>query len=224
MDEMTQPPTRYAELVAELGPPLGVEAARTRWGTLVAAAEKGTATLVVLESGPEAGSRWAAIAPLSKVADVARCPVWPLATARAQLGGLVAAATDWQDGTPQVLTRHRRPVAAVIPATTLVGLPPEGERIDVDRLLQDGGTITLSYDPGCEGFTFEDGSFNEPEPARYIATATDPDGSPAGIGEGDTAAEAVLRLWRTPNRLYSAEPPFGDRQAAGRDTSPEPRF
>ncbi|MFJ3221318.1 type II toxin-antitoxin system prevent-host-death family antitoxin [Kitasatospora sp. NPDC086801] len=230
-------PPWYADLAAELGEPLGVEKARPRWGALVAAAEQGTPTLLTLDTGPEAGHlRWAALVPLDKVPipqdERDRCPLWPLSDARDRLGDLVAAAGDWQKGYPQILTRHRRPVAAVISASFLVarplgadpqgGHPPVAERVDLDQLLQDGGTVTLSFDPGVEGFTFEDGSFNEPEPARYIATAADPDGTHVGTGEGDTVAEAMLRLWRIPADQYSTEPPFGDRTTS-RNTAPEPR-
>lgn len=99
-------------------------------------------------------------------------------------------------------------LAATIGALTLVDLPPDGERIEVDTLLRQGGTITLHFNPGHDGATDEDGDMvQEPIPAGYIAIARE-DGREVGHGEGDSVAEALLRLWRTPARLYSAEPPF----------------
>ncbi|MFI0901762.1 hypothetical protein [Streptomyces sp. NPDC020983] len=215
-------PPRYAELVQQWGPPVGVEEARTRWGQLVAAAEGGAVVLVTLDTTEARGyPTWAALAPLDKVADPGRCPVWPLTSARPKLAEVIADATRFPAGAPQVLTRHRRPVAAVVAAVTLVDLPPDGERIDVDAFLREGGTITLEFDPGQDGATDPEGEvLQEPIPAGYIARAKQPDGSEVGQGEGDSVAEAMLRLWRPPAHLYSAEPPFPDGWSPQPDTDP----
>ncbi|MFD8335614.1 hypothetical protein ACFV42_23585 [Streptomyces solisilvae] len=204
-------PPRYKELVEQWGPPVGVEEARTRrWGQLVAAAEDGTVTLIAMDTTASLGyPTWAALAPLDKVADPGRCPVWPLSSAKPKLADVVLAATHFPDGAPQILTRHRRPVVALVAALTLVDLPPDGERIDVDAFLREGGTITLEYDYGHPGSTTPDGDLDqEPIPERYIAFAKEADGSEIGEGEGDSVAEALLRLWRPPAQLYSNEPPF----------------
>ncbi|MGW1037563.1 hypothetical protein [Streptomyces antibioticus] len=203
-------PPRYKELVEQWGAAVGVEDARTRWGKLVAAAEDGTVTLIAMDTTASLGyPTWAALAPLDKVADPGRCPVWPLTSARPRLADVVLAATRFPDGAPQILTRHRRPVVALVAALTLVDLPPDGERIDVDAHLRSGGTITLEYDYGHPGSTYEDGEVDqEPIPERYIARAKEPDGGEIGQGEGDSVAEALLRLWRPPAHLYSDEPPF----------------
>lgn len=205
-------PPRYAELVEQWGPAVGVEDARTRWGELVAAAEDGTITLIAMDTTASLGyPAWAALAPLDKVADPGRCPVWPLTSARPKLADVVLAATRFPDGAPQILTRHRRPVVALVAALTLVDLPPDGERIDVDAHLHSGGTITLEYDYGHPGSVDEGGEVDqEPIPGRYIARAKEADGGEIGEGEGDSVAEALLRLWRPPAHLHSDEPPFHD--------------
>ncbi|MFI9311247.1 hypothetical protein [Streptomyces triculaminicus] len=221
-------PPRYKELVERWGPAVGVEEARSRWGKLVAAAEGGTITLITMDTTQSLGyPTWAAIAPLDKVADPGRCPVWPLTSARPKLADVIADATHFPDGQPQILTRHRSPVVAVVAALTLVDLPPDGERIEVDAFLRQGGTITLAFDAGQDGATDEEGDLlQEPIPARYLATAKEPDGREVGQGEGGSVAEALLRLWRPPAHLYSTEPPFPDGWGNRPDTdlwSPDPR-
>ncbi|MER6723389.1 hypothetical protein [Streptomyces halstedii] len=203
-------PPRYKELVEQWGAAIGVEEARNRWGQLVAAAEDGAITLVAMDTTASLGyPTWAAIAPLDKVADPGRCPVWALTSARPKLADVFADATRFPDGAPQILTRHRRPVAAVVAALTLVDLPPDGERIAVDAFLREGGTITLGFDPGQDGATDDEGEvIQEPIPEGYFAVAKEPDGREVGRGEGDSVAEALLRLWRPPAHLYSDEPPF----------------
>jgi antitoxin (DNA-binding transcriptional repressor) of toxin-antitoxin stability system len=222
-------PPRYKELVEQWGPAVGVEDARTRWGKLVAAAESGTVTLIAMDTTASLGyPTWAALAPLDKVADPGRCPVWPLTSARPKLSDVVLAATRFPDGAPQILTRHRRPVVALVAALTLVDLPPDGERIDVDRFLREGGAITLEHDYGHPGSTTPDGDVDqEPIPERYIAHAKEPDGTEVGQGEGDSVAEALLRLWRPPAHMYSSEPPFDGDGDPWPDTDPwshVPRF
>jgi hypothetical protein len=222
-------PPLYKELVEQWGPPIGVEEARNRWGQLVAAAEDGAITLVAMDTTQSLGyPTWAAIAPLDKVADPGRCPVWPLTSARPKLADVIANATQFPDGAPQIMTRHRRPVVAVVAAVTLVDLPPDGERIEIDAFLREGGTITLEHDYGHPGSTTPDGDVDqEPIPERYIARAKAPDGHEVGQGEGDSVAEAMLRLWRPPAHLYSSEPPFPDGWGNRPDPdpwSPGPQF
>ncbi|MGW9439632.1 hypothetical protein [Streptomyces sp. NPDC055607] len=218
-----QVPPRYRELVEQWGAAVGVEDARTRWGKLVAAAEGGTVILIAMDTTASLGyPTWAALAPLDKVADPGRCPVWPLTSARPKLADVVLAATRFPGGVPQILTRHRRPVVALVAALTLVDLPPDGERIDVDAHLRSGGTITLEYDHGHPGSTYEDGEVaQEPIPERYIAYAREANGSEIGQGEGDSVAEALLRLWRPPAHLYSDEPPFDPWGKAPSDGLPD---
>ncbi|MFJ2217775.1 hypothetical protein ACIQVO_36865 [Streptomyces sp. NPDC101062] len=215
-------PPRYKELVERHGPAAGVEDARTRWGQLVAAAENGTVTLIAMDTTASLGyPTWAALAPLTTVADPGRCPVWPLNSARPKLADVVLAATRFPDGAPQILTRHRRPVAALVAALTLVDLPPDGERIDIDAFLREGGTITLEYDYGHPGSTTPDGDVDqEPIPERYIAYAKEADGRAGGQGDGDSVAEALLRLWRPPAHLYSDKPPLDGWGTPRPDTDP----
>ncbi|MFD7551458.1 hypothetical protein [Streptomyces sp. NPDC059816] len=203
-------PPRYRELVEESGPPVGVEEARVRWGQLVAAAEAGAVTLITADTAARRGyPTWAAIAPLDRVADPGRYPMWPLQSARSKFMGVIEAATQLTGGQPQILTRHRRPVVAVVAAITLVNQPPAGERIDPDTLLREGGSITLEYDHGHPGSTGPDGDVDhEPAPPAYIAVAKTPEGQEIGQGVGDSIPDALLRLWRPPSHLYSKEPPF----------------
>ncbi|MFG2785783.1 hypothetical protein ACGFY7_49205 [Streptomyces prunicolor] len=96
-----------------------------------------------------------------------------------------------------------------VAALALADLPPDGERIDIDAFLREGGTITVEYDDGHPGSTYEDGEANqEPIPERYIARAKESDGRESGQGEGASVLEALLRMWRPPAHMYSAVPPF----------------
>ncbi len=203
-------PPVYQDLVVRWGGPVGVEEARNRWAELVGAAEAGTVTLVARE---RSGPGWAALVPLSEVIEPrGRCPVWPLSEARPKLGDLVSAAADFLRPVPQLLARHRRPVAALIAAALLDGRPDAGERLDVETLLTGGGTVTLAYDPGISGATNEDGDVTqEPWPELFTATARDHTDTQIGSGSGDSVAEALLRLQRTPApdpADYASEPPF----------------
>lgn len=112
-------------------------------------AEKGTVVTLIAPGGPSRGD-WAAVVPC-QVPDPGRCPVWPVSEARPRLGDVVQAAADYRDPVPQILARHRQPVAAVIAASILEGMPADGERIDVQSLLEAGGKVTLEYDPGESG-------------------------------------------------------------------------
>ncbi|MFI1200454.1 type II toxin-antitoxin system prevent-host-death family antitoxin [Streptomyces sp. NPDC020883] len=53
--------------------------------------------------------------------DLADAPAWPMAEARKKLGELVQAAAE---GSPQVLRRHKTPVAVLIPDTAAAGTTP----------------------------------------------------------------------------------------------------
>jgi len=203
-------PPVYQDLVMRWGTPVGVEEARNRWGELVAAAEAGTVTLIARE---RSGPGWAALVPLSEVAgSLDRCPVWPLSAARPKLGDLVSAAADFLRPVPQVLARHRHPAAALIAAVVLDGRPDAGERLDVETLLTGGGTVILAYEPGISGATNQAGDVTqEPWPALFTATACDHTDTQIGSGSGDSIAEALLRLHRTPAAdpaTYPSEPPF----------------
>ncbi|WP_330335754.1 hypothetical protein OHS33_39610 (plasmid) [Streptomyces sp. NBC_00536] len=205
--EPASTPSAYRELVLQWGQPLGIEEARARWGQVVAAAEEGAITLVTAES--RGYREWAAVVPVREVVEAGRCPVWSLSEARPKLGDLVADATRVPEAAAQVLTRHRRPVAAVVAAVTLVHRPKAGERIDVDRLLRSGGTVVLGFDPGQDGAVDDHGDLlHEPEDPRYTAVARASDGREIGQGAGDSIADALLRLWQPPAHLYSDEPPF----------------
>jgi prevent-host-death family protein len=203
-------PQIYQAALARWGEPLGIEEARTRLGELVTAAEKGTITLIAPD---RSRFGWAAIAPLQEVIEpLAELTEWPLTDARAKLGDLVAAAANGLESAPQILTRHRRPVAAVVSAVVVDGRQPFGERLDVEKVLRDGATVTLEFDPGVEGWADKDGEVVEvPEPPFYSAVARDHTGAEIGRGAGDTVAEALLRLARPrpiDPSLYSTETPF----------------
>jgi hypothetical protein len=143
--------------------------------------------------------------------------VWPLSDARAKLGEVVDAATSFLSPVPQILARHRYPVAAVIDARTLSDLPGEVDRIDLQALLEEGGSITLTYDPGQSGRCDElAGVIDEPIDRAFVATALGWDGAVIGSGSGTTIAEAILRAYRRrapfpdlgDTGVYSGEPPF----------------
>jgi len=166
----TEPATPYTELVARLGPPLGVEEARAQWGRLVRAAQEGATTPITRERW-----EWAALIPLSEVSGpLTGLPALPLSTVRRKLGDLVRQAAQPYESGPVLLTRHRTPVAALVGARHLADRP----RLTPEDLLRDGHTILLTHLPG---------------PA-YSAVARDPDGSPIATGQGDSVNEALRRL------------------------------
>lgn len=208
--EITDAPPMYQDLVHRWGPPLGIEEARTRWSELVHAAADGNITLIVRDVPGYA--QWTALVPLSEVAEPpANCPVWPLLSARKKLGELVDHAARWPSGRTQLLSNRHTLVAALIPASALVDR--HGQRIDVEELLRDGGTVTLNFFPGESGSMGEDGEVAvDPEDEAFIVTASDRTGASIGRGEGPTIAEAMIRLAGfeslVAEGVYSQEPPF----------------
>ena len=183
------------------------------------AAERGTVITLIAPGGPGRGD-WAAVVPVSEVPDPRRCPVWPVSEARARLGDVVQAATDYRDPVPQILARHREPAVAVIAAAILEGMPGGGERVDVQAVLEEGGKVTLEYDPGESGTMDARGDvLDPPMPGGFMATAVDWQGTEIGFGGGDTLAEALLHVRRRP------EPGLADPWAADSDGySDEPPF
>ncbi len=214
-------PPAYQALVEVWGPAIGVEEARTRWGELVALAEAGTVTLIARD--PAGSYDWTALVPLTEVAEPPEhCPVWASSEARPKLGEVVAGAAPFGarvTGSPQILTRHRRPVAAVIAAIVLANRPNAVDRLgrlSIEELLEAGGRVVLSHYPGDSGAVDEEGDLiREPEAPGFVATAEDHAGAVLGEGFGDTVGEALLRLHRTgtpdyavPSSWYSSEPPL----------------
>lgn len=216
-------PFAYQALAERFGAPASIEDVRSTWSFVVKGAEQGTVITLIAPNGPSRGD-WAAVVPVSEVPDPRRCPIWPVSEARPKLGDVVQAAIDWRDPAPQILARHRQPVAAVIAASILEGMPADGERIDVQTFLEEGGKVTLEHDPGESGTMSEDGEvLDPPEPgAGFTATAVDWQGTEVGYGSGGTLAEALLHVRRRPARPagqaadpwaetsgpYSDEPPF----------------
>ncbi|KAB1935540.1 type II toxin-antitoxin system Phd/YefM family antitoxin [Micromonospora sp. ALFpr18c] len=195
-------PMVFADLVDRLGPPVPVEEARTRrWSELVAAAEAGTITLITRD-----GYEWAALVPLSEVAEpVAALPVWSLSEARNKLGHVVRES----HAVAQVIARHRRPIAAVLDATVLVDRPAPAARIAAEALLQAGHRIELRFDEGNPGRMGHDGDvLEEPEEQCYLATALDHDERTVAVGTGPTLGEALLRLSAPPAVEVADEAPF----------------
>jgi hypothetical protein len=218
-------PIAYRDLAERFGAPASIEDARHTWSYVVKGAERGTVITLIAPGGPSRGD-WAAVVPVSEVPDLRRCPVWPVSEARPRLGDVVQAATDYRDPVPQILARHRQPVAAVIAASILEDMPADGERIDPQTLLEEGGKVTLEYDPGESGTMDSRGDVLDPPiPGGFAAIAVDWQGTEIGYGGGDSLAEALLHLRRSPARAghaghgpadpwaetsgpYSDEPPF----------------
>lgn len=215
-DPAPELPLRYRRAAARWGEPVGIEEARLRWAQLVAAAEAGTVTLI---QHSDRGN-WVVLIPLDHLATpVEALPVWSLREARPKLGELVAAAHgNWKLGerpAPQVLTRHRRPVAALMHAMDLEARTDRGDRLDVDAVLRNGATITLTYHPDQPGRVGEHGTVVvEPEPGGFMAVVRDERDADAGFGYGTTAIEALLGLYQPrgastlPAELYDSEAPF----------------
>jgi prevent-host-death family protein len=209
-------PLRYRPLADRYGPPASIEDARITWGHVVKGAENGTVVTLIARSAP-GGPDWVAVVPLSEVPDPGTCPVWPLSEARAKLGEVVDAATSFPP-VPQILARHRQPVAAVIDARMISDLPGDGEaeRIDLQQVLEQGGSITLTFDPGETGRCDEEGFVtDEPRAPAFEATARTWDGITIGSGSGGTVAEAMIRVYR-----YTAPDPSWDRAGPCRDEPP----
>jgi hypothetical protein len=217
-------PIAYRDLAERFGAPASIEDARTTWSYVVKGAEKGTVITLIAPGGPGRGD-WAAVVPVSEVPDPRRCPVWPVSEARPRLGDVVQAATDYRDPVPQILARHRQPVAAVIAASILEDVPADGERIDVQTLLEEGGKVTLEYDPGESGTMDAHGDVLDPPiPGGFTAIAVDWQGAEIGYGGGDTLAEALLHIHRkqADGRVVADT---GDPWAAGSGAnSDEPPF
>lgn len=205
-------PFAYQDLAGWYGPPSSVEDTRANWSRIVRDAETGSGITLIAPRGHGRGG-WAAVVPISEIPDRGlRCPEWPLSEARARLGDVVDAATEFRTPVPQVLSRHRVPVAAVIAALALDGLADGGDRVDVQALIEDGGQVHVDGDPGPSENDYEIGM---PVNTVFTATAYDRNRAAIGSGSGPTISAAILRLRRltespgpTHSRPYSNEPPF----------------
>ncbi|MFC4120784.1 type II toxin-antitoxin system prevent-host-death family antitoxin [Nonomuraea zeae] len=165
----------HDELQARFGPPLGVEDARARWGSLIGAAGDGTITLITRERW-----EWAALVPLSEVSGVlSGLPTVSLSTARSKLGDLVRQAAQPYEDLPVLLTRHRTPVAALVAARRLLARPAPARRPSADALVAGGHTITLARDSVGMLIT---------------AIARDDAGAEVATGYGADIAEALIAL------------------------------
>ncbi|MEU4165089.1 MULTISPECIES: type II toxin-antitoxin system Phd/YefM family antitoxin [Micromonosporaceae] len=201
---MDNTPFGLRPLVERHGDPVDVEDARARWSELVTAAEAGTITLITRDR-----YQWAALVPMSEVAEISpNLPTWPVSDARAKLGHLVGEVHSL--GTRvQVLTRHRRPVAALIHPSALVDRPEPADRLPAETLLRDGHRIELIFDPGQPGRLDPDGNvLEEPEDWFYAANAYDNRDTVVAVGVGDTLGEALLRLAPPPAVELADSPPF----------------
>ncbi|MDP9841817.1 hypothetical protein [Streptosporangium lutulentum] len=180
-------PPAYAELVARLGAPLGVEEARADWGRLVRAVQDGDTRLITRERW-----EWAALIPISKVSGpLTGLPALPLSTARRKLGDLVRQAVLPHEDSSLLLTRHRTPVAALVAVRHLADRQDRERRLAPEELLREGHTISLSHLPG-------------PSHPTYSAVARDLDGNEIAAGNGDSVDEALRRLrpaWARTARL-----------------------
>ncbi|NBE94772.1 type II toxin-antitoxin system prevent-host-death family antitoxin [Nonomuraea sp. KC401] len=164
----------YDELVARLGVPLGVEDARARWGSLVREARSGTTTLITRERW-----EWAALVPLSAVPGVlSGLPLVPLSTARAKLGDLVRQVAHPYEHEPVLLSRHRRPVAALVAAAGLTDGSAPRTLPTADVMLLGGGTIVLALDAH----------------GRITASVRDQEGAEVALGTGDSIEQALDAL------------------------------
>ncbi|MFY1621613.1 hypothetical protein ACN268_00245 [Micromonospora sp. WMMD735] len=203
MDNITVP-FGLRPLVERHGGPVDVEDARARWSELVTAAEAGAITLITRDR-----YQWAALVPMSEVAEISpNLPTWPVSDARAKLGHLVGE-VHGLDTRVQVLTRHRRPVAALIDPGVLVDRPEPADRLPADALLRDGHRIELVFEPGQPGRVGPDGEVvEEPEEWFYAANAYDNHDTVIAVGVGDTLGEALLRLAPPPAVELADSPPF----------------
>ncbi|MEO3792122.1 type II toxin-antitoxin system prevent-host-death family antitoxin [Nonomuraea sp. B10E15] len=164
----------YDELVARLGAPLGVEDARARWGSLVREARSGAITLITRER-----SEWAALVPLSEVSGLlSGLPLVPVSTARGKLGDLVRQVAHPYEHEPVLLSRHRRPVAALVAAARLIDGPAPRHLPTADVMLLGGGTIVLALDAH----------------GRTTATVRDQEGAEVAFGSGDSIGQALDAL------------------------------
>ncbi|MEO3887723.1 type II toxin-antitoxin system prevent-host-death family antitoxin [Nonomuraea sp. B5E05] len=164
----------YDELVARLGAPLGVEDARARWGALVREARSGAITLITRER-----SEWAALVPLSEVSGLlSGLPLVPVSTARGKLGDLVRQVAHPYEHEPVLLSRHRRPIAALVAAARLIDGPAPRQLPTADVMLLGGGTIVLALD----------------EHGRTTASVRDQEGAEVAFGSGDSIGQALDAL------------------------------
>ncbi|WP_431929856.1 hypothetical protein [Nonomuraea jabiensis] len=184
----SRPSIRNQEAVERWGEPINVEEARGRWSELVqAAASEGTITLIALD---RAGPDWVALVPMSEVMEpVETLDAYGASEARPMLGTLVRLAGGYPSRT-QLITHFRKPAAALVAATELLERPLRKDRLDLVKLLHEGGKVVLDFWPGTPAWNDESGG--EPgEPEAYIATALDADGNKVGTGGGHSMQEAL---------------------------------
>ncbi|GAA3589624.1 hypothetical protein GCM10022419_085130 [Nonomuraea rosea] len=173
----------YEDLQARFGPPIGVEEARARWGSLIDEASGGTLTLITRERW-----EWAALVPLSQVPGVlSGLPTVYLSTARSKLGDLVRQAAQPYEDLPVLLTRHRTPVAALVTARALLPRPAPRSRPSADALVSGGHTITLARASTGTGASTGAGTL-------ITAVARDAAGNEIAIGSGADIGEALMAL------------------------------
>ncbi|MGI5324469.1 type II toxin-antitoxin system Phd/YefM family antitoxin [Actinomadura nitritigenes] len=138
--------------------------------------------------------------PISNVsAPLDSLPAWPLSEARAKLGDVVRKATSAPMPRPQILTRHGRPVLAVIAATELEKQETGDGRLDIEALLQAGASLQVTFELNEQA----DADFREPE---YVARVYSSGGLIA-IGAGASLGEALDALHALP-APDMFEPPF----------------
>lgn len=80
----------------------------------------------------------------------------------------MVAAANGMAPTPQIRTRHREPVAAVVSAVVADGRPPADRWLDLEKVLRKGGHVLLEFDPDELGSTDGDREvLGPPEPGGF---------------------------------------------------------
>ncbi|SNY72826.1 hypothetical protein [Paractinoplanes atraurantiacus] len=107
----------------------------------------------------------------------------------------------------QLLTRHRRQVAALINPLDLLGRPEPAERLAAEDLLRAGHRLEITVELGRPGRAGEYGVVEEPVGERFQVTAIDHRGRTVAEADGASIAETLLRL-APPAGEYVTEAPF----------------
>jgi len=138
-------------------------------------------------------------------------PTWQELTDDERATSEVAARNYLRAAVRAGLLPERTPGREISPDAPRWGVP-----VDLAQLLEAGGSVTLSFDPGESGSMTPDGDVaNEPIAESFTADAFDAEHRRVGVGGSTESPEAALADLKGPYKhedvppgYFSEEPPF----------------